>query len=203
MSDAAGPAVPPYPIAAKANVSSSLSTRPLHVGAGARRGLSVVLTLTIFASVLGVVYYYHVQNPRRHGLAQPIPFSHRFHAGQKLIGCFMCHPGAMDSPHAGVPPAQRCMLCHERIIVTFPAIQDLRGHVERDEPILWRRVFSIPDYVYFSHERHVRSGVDCSRCHGDVRAMDRVVQPREFTMGFCVQCHRDNTVSHDCLRCHR
>ena len=49
----------------------------------------------------------------------------------------------------------------------------------------------------------VLKSVDCGACHGDVKGMDRLTQAHEFNMGFCVQCHRDNNVSHDCLMCHR
>jgi hypothetical protein len=95
------------------------------------------------------------------------------------------------------------MLCHERVIVAFPKIRDLREHYDTGTPVEWNQVNRLPEYVYFSHERHIRSGVDCGRCHGNVVGMDRIVQPQEFTMGMCVQCHRDNNASHDCLRCHR
>jgi hypothetical protein len=33
--------------------------------------------------------------------------------------------------------------------------------------------------------------------------MDRVFMKKPFQMGFCVQCHRDTKVSHDCWMCHR
>jgi hypothetical protein len=167
------------------------------------RRQGVLAAVLAFVSVLAAVLYYVIYYPRHAGQAQPIAFSHRFHAGQKEIGCFMCHTGTLDSRFAGLPPVSRCMLCHERVIVGFPEIRELKRHYDQNEPISWNRVNSLPEHVFFSHERHVRSGVDCGRCHGDVKAMDRIVQPQEFTMGFCVQCHRDNGVSHDCLRCHR
>ena len=95
------------------------------------------------------------------------------------------------------------MLCHERIIITHPEIRNLREHFYRGDPVEWVRVYTLPEFVYFNHEAHIRRQVDCGRCHGDVRSMDRIIPAHEINMGFCVQCHRDNGVSHDCLMCHR
>lgn len=44
--------------------------------------------------------------------AQPIPFSHRLHAGELRIDCRYCHAGVETSRSAGLPPADRCMNCH-------------------------------------------------------------------------------------------
>ncbi|MCY2928967.1 MAG: cytochrome c3 family protein [Planctomycetota bacterium] len=157
--------------------------------------LAVLLPLTAW----GFYLYY----PSGIGPAQPISFSHRVHAGDKRISCLFCHEGALDTPRAGVPPLQTCMLCHERVIITHPEIVKLRTHWENQQPVEWVRVNDVPDFVFFNHSLHVRKGVDCGRCHGDVAAMDRVDMPWALNMGFCVQCHRDNNVSHDCLICHR
>jgi hypothetical protein len=150
-----------------------------------------------------MVWGYYLYYPTVAGPQQPIPFSHRFHAGEKQISCLMCHTGAVDTPRAGLPPLETCMLCHKRIITTYPQIKELREHYEAGQPIEWVRVNHLPEFVYFNHEAHIRRGVDCSKCHGDVSAMDRVVPSPELLMGFCVQCHRDENVSHDCLVCHR
>jgi predicted CXXCH cytochrome family protein len=109
----------------------------------------------------------------------------------------------VDTARAGVPPVEKCMLCHQRILVTYPEIEKLRRHYDEKNPPQWARVNSLPEFVYFSHERHVRSGADCGQCHGNIRGMDRVYLVQDFTMGFCVQCHRDNGYSHDCYTCHR
>jgi hypothetical protein len=138
------------------------------------------------------------------GPPQPIPFSHRFHVSTKRVSCMMCHNGAVNTDRAGVPPLETCMLCHKRIIVDYPEIEKLREHYEANRPVRWAHVNNrVPEFVYFSHQRHVRSGIDCGQCHGDIAGMDRVATPQQFQMGFCVQCHRDNNVSHDCYICHR
>ncbi len=146
---------------------------------------------------------YYLLYPSALGKEQPIPFSHRIHAGVKHISCLMCHPGAAEGPRAGVPPLQTCMLCHEHIIIHYPEVADLRQHYDDGVPLQWARVNELPEFVYFDHEMHLLRGFDCSHCHGNVREMDRIKQPQKFTMGFCVQCHRDNGAAHKCSVCHR
>ncbi len=95
------------------------------------------------------------------------------------------------------------MLCHERIIIHHPYIEKLRSIYYSGGTISWVRVNQVPDFVFFNHSVHFRSGFDCGKCHGNVAQMDRVIQSVQLQMGFCVQCHRDNNFSVDCYICHR
>ena len=181
---------------------SEASLQSMPGPAPRRRNLTPALyALLTGALILATAALYYRVPPV--GKAQPIPFSHRLHAGDKQIACFFCHTGAMATERAGVPPLQTCMQCHQRIIVDYPPIQDLRRHYLQGIPVEWERVNDVPDFVYFDHQVHLMRGVDCGTCHGDVKAMDRIVPAHELNMGFCVQCHRDNGASHDCLMCHR
>ena len=166
---------------------------------GAALSASVVLVMVI----LGTLVIYNVLYPRGMGLSQPIPFSHRVHAHTKQISCLMCHSQVATSARAGIPPLQTCLLCHLRIIRTFPYIKQLREHYRDNKPIVWKRVNWVPEFVYFNHSMHIRKGIDCSKCHGNVALMDRVVPQQKFKMGFCIQCHRDENATHDCFGCHR
>lgn len=167
--------------------------------------------LQVFLGVLAVlaagllIYYFNFYGRLRLGPEQPIPFSHRVHANDKRISCFLCHPEAMTSARAGVPPLRTCMLCHSRIAVTYPPIKSLRDHYFGNKPVLWNRVYILPEFVYFNHSMHVHRLIDCSVCHGNVPAMDRIVLTsiRHLQMGFCIGCHKKNKVSHDCYLCHR
>ena len=143
--------------------------------------------------------------PHRVGPEQPLPFSHLVHAGYKQISCLFCHDGADRSPVAGVPEVSKCLLCHDHIIPDFAPIQQLRGYSASRTPIPWKRVYQLSDYAFFNHEMHVRQGVDCGQCHGDVKAMDRILLNQKLEMGFCVDCHRreEYKVSVDCWLCHR
>jgi hypothetical protein len=86
-----------------------------------------------------------------------------------------------------------------------PEIQKLADYWNRREPMEWNRVhrIRIRDYVFFSHERHVKAKVDCAECHGEVKYMDKIRQVRSLEMGWCVQCHRSEKAPTDCLTCHR
>ncbi len=155
----------------------------------------------LFVSLGAILYY--VSYRSQIGIEQPIPFSHRFHVGTKQLSCVMCHPRALDSAQAGVPPLETCMLCHEHVAIHYPPIAELREHYFSGRPVVWKQVNDVPDFVYFVHGIHLERGTDCGRCHGDVRGMDRVVPARKFDMGFCMECHRDNGATHDCFTCHR
>jgi hypothetical protein len=167
----------------------------------ARRGEAAMAIAVVAVGAAAIAGYYYY--PGNVGAEQPIPFSHRFHVGEKRLSCVFCHTGALWTDHAGLPPLQTCMLCHSRIIIENPHIRRLREHYESNRAIAWARVNNVPDFVYFSHEAHTRRGFDCGRCHGDVAGMDRLTPAPDLLMGFCVQCHRDNQGSHDCMTCHR
>jgi predicted CXXCH cytochrome family protein len=66
-------------------------------------------------------------------------------------------------------------------------------------------VYKVSDFAYFNHEPHLRKGVDCGVCHGDVKSMDRIILNQTLTMGFCVDCHRkpEYKATVDCWACHR
>jgi hypothetical protein len=55
--------------------------------------------------------------------AQPIAYSHRAHAGDLQIPCLYCHFGAEKSRHAGIPPANVCMNCHQFVTAPLGAIR--------------------------------------------------------------------------------
>jgi hypothetical protein len=163
-----------------------------------QRILVICLAVVVVMALIGATILY----PGSLGPKQPIPFSHRVHAGQKEIGCLMCHPYPTTRAVAGIPPEETCMLCHIRIIIHYPAIEDLQDYYKKGEPIRWTRVSNLVDFVHFNHGVHLAAGVDCGHCHGDVKAMDRIVLYQSFNMGFCISCHREYNATHDCFACH-
>jgi hypothetical protein len=124
---------------------------------------------------------------------QPIPFSHKLHAGTNKIACTYCHSGAEKSRHAGIPAMNVCMNCHSVVKLDSPHIQKLRKHFEEKKPLEWIRVHELADYVYFPHKRHVAKGLACETCHGNVKTMDKIEQHAPLTMGWCLDCHRGRT----------
>ena len=134
--------------------------------------------------------------------AQPIDFSHRRHVVHAGIDCQFCHAYARRGPVAGIPSVERCAGCHRTILSERPEIERVLGYWEREEPIPWIRVHDLPDYVRFSHKAHVRAGVDCATCHGDVASMAVARQVESLSMGWCVDCHVEREASRDCVVCH-
>lgn len=63
---------------------------------------------------------------------QPIAFSHRLHAGELEMDCLYCHYGARWSRHAGVPPAELCMNCHQSVTASLDAVAEERARAEEE-----------------------------------------------------------------------
>jgi Cytochrome c7 and related cytochrome c len=137
--------------------------------------------------------------------AGEIPLDHKVHAGDLKMPCLSCHVYADRSSVAGIPSGRKCMGCHKFISKDKPAIQLLAQRVDAGQPLRWRRIFALPDHVYFSHRVHIRAKkpIDCKECHGDIAASKTIAQAKPFTMGDCLDCHKAREASRDCLTCHR
>lgn len=128
-------------------------------------------------------------------LEQPIAFSHQIHAGNLKMECEYCHSVARKSIHAGVPPTQTCMNCHTYVKRRVgqeedsPEIAKIVEYWEKGEPIPWQKVHDLPDYVHFEHKRHVKAGLECQECHGQVQTMTVAVRESNLQMGWCLDCH--------------
>jgi hypothetical protein len=168
----------------------------------------VVLPVAILLVLVGAVVAAlseHPWSPRR-DVVQPIPFSHRVHAGVHQIPCQYCHEYARRSQTAGVPPVQRCLGCHMKVgtqQAALPAVtQPWTDTAQPPGEIPWQRVYTLPDFVRFAHRPHVLAGIACQDCHGPVETMDRVVPVYDINMGFCISCHTARQVTKDCSICH-
>lgn len=137
------------------------------------------------------------------GPVQPIAFSHPIHAGGLALDCTHCHQWVEVSRYPGLPALSVCMECHESAATDRPEIQKLTRYWEDGREVGWVKVYENPWHVYFSHKRHVKAGVDCSVCHGDVTVQMPIRQVRSLKMGWCVSCHRENGASTDCATCHK
>lgn len=124
---------------------------------------------------------------------QPIPFSHKLHAGTNNIACMYCHTGVEKSKIASVPSMNVCMNCHSVVKPDSPHIQRLKEMYAKGEAIQWVKVNDLPDHVNFNHKRHVTKGIACETCHGEVKKMDVVRQDKPLLMGWCLDCHRGKT----------
>ena len=147
--------------------------------------------LFVEASNLGRQQYYQPE--------QPINFSHKVHAEQNQIDCQYCHFTADKSMHAGIPPIQTCMNCHNMVkegkTTGKDEIAKIYSAFENNRPVEWVKVHNLPDHVYFNHAQHVKVGkVACAECHGEVEKMDEIIQVEDLSMGWCIECHRTKEV---------
>ncbi len=140
---------------------------------------------------------------------QPIDFSHQKHT-EADIQCLFCHSGAMRSAVASVPSVQKCVGCHQKFVPEKERDQieaeKLMDAWKNGETIRWNRVYDMPDFVYFSHRPHIRNGVNCETCHGDVSNMGSAQAVYNVNMGFCLDCHRQQERAAqliDCVACHK
>ena len=87
-----------------------------------------------------------------------------------------------------------------------------QSYTGKTQPVEWTRIHNMPDFVYFNHSQHVVAGeqaiisshnkknpdnkidVVCKACHGKVDTMNVVSMANDFTMGWCIECHRTTEV---------
>ncbi len=131
---------------------------------------------------------------------QPIPFSHKQHAGDMKIDCGYCHTGVYKGKQANIPGVNVCMNCHSQVKEGSrfgkDAIAKVVEHYQKNRPIQWVRVHNLPDLAYFNHSQHtVAGGIECVKCHGHIDSMEVVKQFSNLTMGWCINCHRETAVN--------
>jgi len=186
------------------------------------RNLIIVGLIVTGVGLWGIQWYLTRSQP------QPIAFSHKIHVGQRAINCFYCHTGALHGDIAGVISVQDCMQCHQVVATDRPEIKKLTGYWDRKEAIKWFKVYKLPKTVQFSHRVHIAflaknrpealadpGRYICYRCHGHVATMSKIAPPvgtvmvltgnmnPNTSMGFCIDCHRNNGGPIDCTACHR
>ena len=174
---------------------------------------AVLIVLSMGALGVIVVPMIYIRMPYAAGVGdaveQPAAFDHRHHVRDNGIDCIYCHDTVESDAFAGIPSTERCMGCHGQIWPESPELEPVRQSWRTGTPLRWRRVTSVPAYVYFHHGVHVQTGVACAECHGSVENMPRVRRVHNFTMNFCVDCHRRRQGSRaitrltTCSACHR
>ena len=162
----------------------------------------IVLLGCCFLLVALFLYFFYIPPATDIGPEQPIPFSHRIHAGVKEIQCAYCHPYVARSNHPGLPPVEKCLHCHQYIIVKHPWIEEEHRYYNTKTPTPWKKVNYLAEHVLFNHQRHINSEIECRECHGAVETMDRI-KGTQFQMGFCINCHQQKKANLGCwLACH-
>lgn len=152
-------------------------------------------------------YFGPKERARGYKPEQPIKFSHVTHVQKNGMECQFCHWTVAKSPYAAIPEVDTCMGCHKLINGTTEAqqkeIAKLKEYGEKGEAIPWLKVHVMPDYLKFNHKRHLKAGVACQECHGQIPEMEEVERVSSMKMGWCVDCHRERGASIDCTVCHR
>jgi hypothetical protein len=144
------------------------------------------------------------------------------HAGiASATTCMNCHrfvTTSSDVLFAEMQEASQAGRPPRRII--SPELQKLYDALGLDEqlqpdphkhqqPIEWVQVHNLPAFTRFNHQAHTAAGVQCATCHGPVETMERISQVHDLSMGWCVNCHRERSVTvhkastlTDCATCH-
>ena len=133
-------------------------------------------------------------DPAAEGPMQPIPFSHKHHAGDFGIECMYCHSGTDRSRMAGVPPVELCMGCHEQFPSEYDeleGIQILKQHWEEqklhpvgaDPPAARAREVPTPG-------ARARRASSARTCHGPVEEMDKLYHDARHQAGGSTACPR-------------
>jgi hypothetical protein len=134
---------------------------------------------------------------------QPIAFNHQAHL-KNGMECASCHTGVTEGPDAGIPSVSFCMACHQEVATNNPEIKKLTAYAAKEQDIPWEPVywFYPSEHVRFWHAPHIRAGVDCQQCHGDMTQQTVAVRSKNLNMNFCISCHRAKGASADCTTCH-
>lgn len=159
------------------------------------RYIKIVGVLLSIGAVMGVAaaYFYAAPTNVKTGYSpkQPVPYSHKLHAGNLGMDCYYCHSTVYKAAYAAIPSSETCMNCHARVKPTSALLEPVRRSYATGEPVPWVKVHRLADYVYFNHSAHISVGVSCVSCHGRVDQMVEVRQMQPLNMNFCLECHRN------------
>jgi Cytochrome c7 and related cytochrome c len=143
-------------------------------------------------------------NPVEHAPPdQPLPYSHKTHAGTLSLPCATCHTNPDPGNLMTFPTTEKCMSCHHAVATKKPSIKKLAAISKSGQPIPWVRVYKVLPGVTFTHRKHLEAGLKCQMCHGQVQELDRMAENTSVTtMGVCLKCHQDHGAPVVCQTCH-
>lgn len=134
--------------------------------------------------------------------AQPIAFSHKLHITRGLQ-CKDCHANPDPGNQMTMPVASACMTCHVAVATDKPPIRKLAEAAKSNQAIAWARVYQLTPGVTWTHRAHLKAGLQCVMCHGEVGQLDAMAQTTSVTaMGVCIGCHQTKGAATACSTCH-
>jgi len=139
-------------------------------------------------------------------VTQPIQFNHLTHVQEVELECSSCHEYFETGQSSGLPSLASCLVCHEETMTDSPEEQKLVELAEKDPGTVFRKLFRMPDHVYYSHRRHVVvASLECETCHGAIAETTTppLTPMVSITMDTCTDCHAKSNVQTDCTHCHR
>ncbi|MFQ6672703.1 MAG: cytochrome c3 family protein [Candidatus Tectimicrobiota bacterium] len=164
----------------------------------------------LLAGTVAAVGAYWFSASGEPAVVQPINFNHEEHLSAKRasgpITCNTCHKFYRTRQSSGRPGVAVCASCHTTTKPKSPEMEKLRRFIDRKQEIPWRRVYKLPEHVFYSHRTHVVDAkLPCATCHGPVetqrKALTRPLQ--RISMAACMDCHRARNVTNDCNACHK
>jgi hypothetical protein len=172
-----------------------------------RRAVVTAVVLSIAVGAFTFAFFITRRLSAPAPITQPILFNHALHVtGKPQLACRDCHPGAERETHAGLPPLERCLLCHMKPQSTSPKEKVVRELAVQGGDFHWTPVSQNAGHVHFSHRAHVSlARMPCASCHRDVAhwtAPPATAEPTLKSMDACVTCHRERGASTDCRVCH-
>jgi hypothetical protein len=162
--------------------------------------LAIVLLTGAGGYALGRMAFRPVQR-----ITQPIAFNHKKHTGDLAIECVTCHQFVNEGRHAGLPLLSDCMTCHTDKVTDSPEEEKIRTMAAAGQDDVFRKLFRLPDHVYYSHRRHAGiAQIPCATCHAGIADTTRPPEKPlvRITMEFCIECHERGPVSVNCTGCH-
>jgi hypothetical protein len=199
---AAAPAVPANPAAASSDTSTATMAARSTPAVAAALHASATQSSSAQSASKAASSGAFAALPVTAGPLQPIPFSHKIHAGRLKIECKYCHQPRKSGATLTIPQAADCMVCHRTLATSDPGVQRLAGYAKRNQLIPWVRVYQLPSFVHFSHKAHTSGGVTCQECHGDVAQQTHIFKASDISMGGCLKCHEAKKAPISCDTCH-
>ena len=133
---------------------------------------------------------------------QPLPFSHKTHVGMG-VQCQTCHTNPAPGHQMTFPATSTCMTCHASMATERPAIKKLTDYSNANQAIPWVRVYKVLPAVTWTHDKHLKSGLQCQTCHGPVGELTAMSQQTSVTgMASCGSCHEARGAKATCATCH-
>jgi len=170
------------------------------LGANMSKGLSLVVGGVVLV-ILGVSAATVIPRTSNQGYSptQPIPFSHKLHAGTNKIPCQYCHSDVEKSRHASIPSTAVCMNCHKVVKTDSPLIKQVAAAYNENRRVAGSRFAELSDSVISPHQGPAAVRVPVRKCPGEFQTTVKAFQSAPLTMGWCMECHKGRSTPSNVL----